>query len=335
MLGLANGLLPAVNNAASAAAVHFGPALGVAAAAAVALIGVMRNATGFLSEHQTTTKVLAGVILTLMVPTLVGLATGYATTATAAAVSAATQSAAWLRTQVQALATGVVLAATFALTVAGWVASAVAATASGLAIAAAWLLALGPAGLVIIAIAALAAGLVIAWKNSETFRNVVTGAFSKVLGGVSALLGGVEAMLRALGKIPGFGWADTAANKVAGARASVDGLNASLNRIPRNVTTTITTRHVVEGDPSKSVRGGVTERASGGPVSPFGSYLVGEHGPELLRMGSFGGQIAPAGATRDALAGTSGGKHFHLTVSARETVNVQDEFHRMELLAGV
>jgi tape measure domain-containing protein len=34
-------------------------------------------------------------------------------------------------------------------------------------------------------------------------------------------------------------------------------------------------------------------RASGGPVTPFGTYLVGERGPELIRMGSQGGSVIP------------------------------------------
>jgi len=37
-------------------------------------------------------------------------------------------------------------------------------------------------------------------------------------------------------------------------------------------------------------------RAAGGPVNPFGTYLVGEKGPELLRMGSQGGFVSPNGA---------------------------------------
>lgn len=41
-------------------------------------------------------------------------------------------------------------------------------------------MAMNPIGLVVIAIAALAAGLIYAWNNSETFRNVVTGAFNSV-----------------------------------------------------------------------------------------------------------------------------------------------------------
>lgn len=37
-----------------------------------------------------------------------------------------------------------------------------------------------PIGLVVIAVAALVAGLIIAWRESETFRNIVTGAFDAV-----------------------------------------------------------------------------------------------------------------------------------------------------------
>ena len=34
-------------------------------------------------------------------------------------------------------------------------------------------------------------------------------------------------------------------------------------------------------------------RASGGPVSAGGAYVVGERGPEILQMGSKGGNIVP------------------------------------------
>jgi len=40
----------------------------------------------------------------------------------------------------------------------------------------------------------------------------------------------------------------------------------------------------------------ITKRAVGGPVSAGGSYLVGERGPELLQMGSRGGNIIPNNA---------------------------------------
>ena len=38
------------------------------------------------------------------------------------------------------------------------------------------------------------------------------------------------------------------------------------------------------------------KRASGGPVSAGGAYLVGERGPEILQMGSKGGNIIPNNA---------------------------------------
>jgi phage-related minor tail protein len=37
-------------------------------------------------------------------------------------------------------------------------------------------------------------------------------------------------------------------------------------------------------------------KANGGPVSAGGAYLVGERGPELLQMGSRGGNIIPNNA---------------------------------------
>jgi phage-related minor tail protein len=37
-------------------------------------------------------------------------------------------------------------------------------------------------------------------------------------------------------------------------------------------------------------------RASGGPVTAGGTYLVGERGPELLTMGASSGYITPNGA---------------------------------------
>lgn len=57
------------------------------------------------------------------------------------------------------------------------------------ALGAAMTFAMGPVGLIIIGIAALVAGIVIAYKNSETFRDIVTGAWEKVQAGVSAALG--------------------------------------------------------------------------------------------------------------------------------------------------
>lgn len=47
-------------------------------------------------------------------------------------------------------------------------------------------------------------------------------------------------------------------------------------------------------------KGGVSgAKASGGPVSAYGDYLVGEQGPEILRMGPQAGTVIPHGAGSD------------------------------------
>lgn len=73
---------------------------------------------------------------------------------------------------------------TTAATVAGAAAERAAAAARGIATAAQWALnaamTANPIGIVIMLIAALVAGIVIAYKNSETFRNIVDTAFRKI-----------------------------------------------------------------------------------------------------------------------------------------------------------
>jgi phage-related protein len=71
-----------------------------------------------------------------------------------------------------------------AATVAHTVATGAAAAASAVWTAAQWLLnaalAANPIGLVVLAIAGLVAAFILAWKHSETFRDIVTGAFNAV-----------------------------------------------------------------------------------------------------------------------------------------------------------
>jgi len=73
---------------------------------------------------------------------------------------------------------------------------------------------LNPIGVVIAAIAALTVGIVVAYKRSETFRNIVNGlwtviktgsqaAASAILGMVSRMLGAMSSLLGAMGKLPG------------------------------------------------------------------------------------------------------------------------------------
>jgi phage-related protein len=92
------------------------------------------------------------------------------------------------KTVVQALAVGIgaMVLAVQAWSIATGIASAVTGVFASAQAALNVVLAMNPIGLVVIALIGLAAALVYAWKHSETFRNIVTGAFSAVTGAVSA-----------------------------------------------------------------------------------------------------------------------------------------------------
>lgn len=71
-------------------------------------------------------------------------------------------------------------------------------------------------------------------------------------------------------------------------------------------------------------------RALGGPVDPYSTYVVGEEGPELLRMGKQAGSITPNPATIARMVGYGGGtapvihQHFDFSnsVGIAETVQM-------------
>jgi phage-related tail protein len=171
-----------------------------------------------------------------------------------------------------------------------------------------------PIGLVIAAIALLVAGLVIAYKRSETFRNIVNGALHAVaitamwlwnsvfapvirfiLTGFAKVTFAVAVLFRALGNVPGFGWAKTAADKMLGAAAAALRLAGNIRNIPTTKHVTITvSAHVLTG----RIKVGneyvnVGQFASGTRRAPPGWAWVGEKGAELMKLKG-GEQIIPA-----------------------------------------
>jgi len=106
----------------------------------------------------------------------------YAPVLAAATVSAQTLAAANLRVTVTSVAQRIAM-------VAG-------AIATGAMTAAQWALNVAmdanPVGIVILGIAALAAALVVAWKRSETFRNIVTGVFTTIASTIRNVVGWVR-----------------------------------------------------------------------------------------------------------------------------------------------
>jgi hypothetical protein len=175
-------------------------------------------------------------------------------------------------------------------------------------------IALGPVGLIIIALAALAAGVVVAYKKSETFRDIVSGAMEAVkgafltlssaaLGVISAILGGYQELATAAGKLPGPLGAPfrAAAEAIGGAKLKVDALKAGIEVLKgKNVTIDADTgpaRRATDqllayiNSRQGRVRisgvnsvGGIAERAHGGPLAAGQLSWVGERGPELVRF---------------------------------------------------
>lgn len=176
-----------------------------------------------------------------------------------------------------------------------------------------------------------------AWGAFKTWASVVASVVSTMLSSFATLMRGFATLLRGLSKIPGFGWAKDAADKLDGAADKADGLAAAIRRIPGSKSVgftaltggavsqisvlqrridsvtgksvTVRVRYVTEGRlPSGglSYAGGST-RASGGPVVKGRSYLVGENGPEIWSGDT--GYITPARQTAQLLAGrgASGG----------------------------
>ena len=176
-----------------------------------------------------------------------------------------------------------------------------------------------------------------AWGAFKTWASVVASVVSTMLSSFATLMRGFATLLRGLSKIPGFGWAKDAADKLDGAADKADGLAAAIRRIPgsksvgftaltggavsqisvlqrkiNSVTgksVTVRVRYVTEGrlpNGGLSFAGGST-RASGGPVVKGRSYLVGENGPEIWSGDT--GRITPARQTAQILSGrgASGG----------------------------
>jgi hypothetical protein len=100
--------------------------------------------------------------------------------------------------------------------------------------------------------------------------------------------------------------------------AAILGYIQQLDQIPRSVTTElrVTGQQVTAGGDVIGVRVGA--RASGGPVSPGQSYVVGEEGPEVLTMGAQSGFVTP----NDALRGSGGMPPVQITVNAQGAVGL-------------
>lgn len=166
-----------------------------------------------------------------------------------------------------------------------------------------------PIGLVIIAIAALVAGIIIAYKKSETFRNIVQAAFRGIQAAAQALVRGFKAAMDGIARAATATW--NAIKRGASAlvsgikmyasaitapyRAAFAGIRAAWNSTVGGKGFSVP--GWIPGVGGKSFR--IPYLATGGIAS--GLAIVGERGAEMVNLGA-GSKVSPASNTAGALA---------------------------------
>lgn len=191
-----------------------------------------------------------------------------------------------------------------------------------------------PVGLVIAAVALLAVGLVIAWKRSETFRDIVKGAFGvvadagkfmweKVLRPTFAFI--VGAWLTVAGAIvngaaTAFGWVPGIGGKLKAAAKAFnrfrDDVNGALAGVKNRSVTVKATTLIAGGVDRATAIGTSLHRATGGPVFGAGTATSdsiqamlsnGEHVLTAREVTGFGGHGAVERMRKAAAAGQVAG----------------------------
>ncbi len=170
-------------------------------------------------------------------------------------------------------------------------------------------MAMNPIGLVVIAIAALALGLVLAYKKSETFRNIVDGAFKVISKGASLMWNYylkpifkmwlnlwftvIGALLNGAAKA--FGWVPKIGGKLKAAAKEFssfkDSVNGHLDGINKDPVVTVHMRldassytAGLRSLPLMPSGGKTAGNATGTGFFAGGLSMVGERGPELVAL---------------------------------------------------
>jgi hypothetical protein len=141
------------------------------------------------------------------------------------------------------------------------------------------------------------------WEGLMFLLGIQARVASALLTGFLTVTDAAVAFLRALAHVPGFGWADTAADKLEGAAGKARSLKDAIDDIPRNKSVTIGVKFTTTGQVrlpnGVEVDMGVWKaREHGGPVRKGQPYVVGEKRPELF-VPDQNGKILPSvpGAT--------------------------------------
>jgi len=225
-------------------------------------------------------------------------------------------------------------AVTTAAVIADWVATGVAATASGIAMAAAWVVGLGPIAWVVAGIALLIGAIVAvatkttwfqtAWEYSShaigavwqwLWNSVLAPVFRFVMDGLGSILGGISNMLGALGHIPHFEWAKTAADMMRGASDQAHAIANGIKDIPHtwNVDIAFTSNYSQVQQQLLNLSNSANSLAAKGIGHALGGLIggtgTGDTQPAMLTPGEFvvrrdGSNIADALAHFGAKATT-------------------------------
>ena len=113
-----------------------------------------------------------------------------------------------------------------------------------------------------------------------TLASIAIKAFSTVLGAIISVAKGFQNMLYALSRVPGFGWAKTAADKMGGPIAKLHAIKNGIDAIPNSKSVTIAVSTKLLGPGRINVGGkqvNVGMRAGGGPVAANTPYWVGDN----------------------------------------------------------
>jgi Prophage tail length tape measure protein len=210
------------------------------------------------------------------------------------------------------------------------------AVAQGIATAATWLwtaaLNANPIGLVITAIGLLVGAIILIATRTTWFQTIweyMSGALGKawqwlwnsvlapvirfILNGFATITDGIASMLNILSNIPGFGWAKTAADKMAGAADKAHALANGIKDIPnKTVTVTFTSNYSLvqaqllnlSNNANRLVAMSIGHNATGTDNWRGGPTWVGERGPEIVNLPR-GAQVIPNHAI-GSVTGSSG-----------------------------
>lgn len=173
-------VIPIVTQVATTLSTQFGPAVdAVAGVMGNTLVPAAQAVSQFIGAHETTFRIVGGVIAAVLVPALVGLALQ----ATASAVRVV---AGWVVQAMWAASSAVATVTSVATQVGAWILLGAQSLMAGARVAAAWLIAIGPIAIVIAAVAGV---VVLIVKNWDTVKAATKAAFDAVVGAVKWAVG--------------------------------------------------------------------------------------------------------------------------------------------------